>query len=1000
MKEKIKKIIMLSLCLLFSIANLLIHHTNPHYIYVKIAGYVILPLYIIFRLIQKKPIKIIQNVLDLSILLLVLSTTIALISNTYISLNGTIQTILQYIYVYFLYLILREIISQKQINKLPNCLTLTFLFFAVIIVFIGIDGITSHQFNNLLEKIGIENFSNGENRLNSIFGNPNVLACFLASILFLNSNQCLLTHKPEIKAMFQSFTLIFILGILLTYSKAILVLFPISFILYILVIKDKKQKMELMQNMILSFLMAFIFLIIFEKLCISQNYLLMWLVLTITIFTNYLLNLLLTSYGFIIKKLVNKKTVLISSLVLLLIITTYTVIAFHFLDALIVFSEDVESDYEAKIIYPIKGNTNYCFKFDIEAKAPKDIENTYTINLIERDIKNQEIKQTEIKFGTYDGIKLINLTTKETTTEVKVEFKSEYPYAQKKLVIRSLFLNEKEIPLTYKYLPTKLIEKIKNINIRYKTVAERVEMIKNALSLSKQNPLTGIGGNGWEYTYPEVQSYSYFAKYVHSYPAKILLEFGILGISSYVVIAIVILKMLITSVKEQNIPFLSVLFAFIFLQTHSLMDIDMEYAPILVYSFALMAILSTTKKNKLPKKYDFLLNSCLCVIAMISLYLSINPSLYYQASKLPSLLLQRNGLSTSSQEYKEINTKIVDIYQHIIPYERYQLLENYSSIIIYTINSNHENKFDLLNTYYEKLLDYAIKHPNDMDLVVTKVYSIIEEIEKQNNDSYNEIIEKFINLLLEECEKIDKELNSNVKKIYEQTKQIKNKYLLGVKIINDSNIQIDEKELEKIMIEDRCNLLLYHTHGTESYRSSTPYDTYDFYKSLDENYNVIKIGDYLTQLLIEKNIPTIHNETLHNYPSKIGTYANSRKTVSGILAQNETINKIIDIHRDSYSNEEHQANTIEIDGKEVALLRFVVGINKTDPDWLYDLKWVIEMQKLANEKYPGLFKPILIREEDYNQDLSKYATLIEVGENCNTIEHALNSIKYFSEIIK
>ena len=63
-----------------------------------------------------------------------------------------------------------------------------------------------------------------------------------------------------------------------------------------------------------------------------------------------------------------------------------------------------------------------------------------------------------------------------------------------------------------------------------------------------------------------------------------------------------------------------------------------------------------------------------------------------------------------------------------------------------------------------------------------------------------------------------------------------------------------------------------------------------------------------------------------------------------------------------------------------------------------NLKLAIEIQKIADKLYPGLFKPILIRERDYNQDLSKNAMLIEVGENCNTIEQALNSIKYFSEI--
>jgi len=38
-------------------------------------------------------------------------------------------------------------------------------------------------------------------------------------------------------------------------------------------------------------------------------------------------------------------------------------------------------------------------------------------------------------------------------------------------------------------------------------------------------------------------------------------------------------------------------------------------------------------------------------------------------------------------------------------------------------------------------------------------------------------------------------------------------------------------------------------------------------------------------------------------------------------------------------------------------------------------------------------------EEQYNQDLSKYSVLIEVGENCNYIEESINSMEYFAEIV-
>ena len=713
-----------------------------------------------------------------------------------------------------------------------------------------------------------------------------------------------------------------------------------------------------------------------------------WLFLGISILITYLIFRLFENLNLTIPKMTTKKTLLVGFTVIL-IFTSYLIFALNSYDIYPVFTKEVESDYEAKIINPMKGNTTYLLEFNLEAQAPKDIENTYTINIIERDEKNQELNHTEVKFGTYSGIKPIQITTKETTKEIKIEFKSEYPYAQKKLTINSLFINQKEVPLKYKYLPTKFVEKIKNIHIHYKTVQERIEMIKNAIMLTKEHPFIGIGGNGWEHRYQEVQSYPYQAKYVHSYPAKILLEFGILGIMAYSGIALILLKLLIQFAKKQDLTQLSIVFALLILSIHAIIDTDMEYTYILAYTFSLLGLLSIEQPVQQEKIHLFP-NILLGMLAILSIYLSIHPNLHHKYALIDDILRQRNGLSTSSQEYQDLNTQMIPIYQDRIKYEKYNQLENYYHLITYTLNSSYENKFVLLEKCYQEI---ATLENNTQKIETLSL--IIKEFEK--HPSYYEILEKFLNLLFDECEKATQPLDSSTQEIYNQ---LKNRYLLGVPILNESNLQISEENLKNIEIEKTKEILLYHTHGTESYQSDSPYETYDFYKSLDENFNVIKIGNYLTALLLEKQISTTHHKEYHNYPSKTGTYAKSRQAVEKILQENKNINKIIDIHRDAYSNEEHEATTVEINGEKVAPLRFVIGINDSDADWLYDLKWVLTMQKMANTKYPGLFKPILIRKEEYNQDLCKYATLIEVGENCNHIEHALNSMKYFSEILQ
>jgi stage II sporulation protein P len=52
----------------------------------------------------------------------------------------------------------------------------------------------------------------------------------------------------------------------------------------------------------------------------------------------------------------------------------------------------------------------------------------------------------------------------------------------------------------------------------------------------------------------------------------------------------------------------------------------------------------------------------------------------------------------------------------------------------------------------------------------------------------------------------------------------------------------------------------------------------------------------------------------------------------------------------------------------------------------------------GNELYPGLFKPVIVRNSRYNHQVAKGACIIEVGATGNTLEECLNSMKYLSKI--
>lgn len=69
-------------------------------------------------------------------------------------------------------------------------------------------------------------------------------------------------------------------------------------------------------------------------------------------------------------------------------------------------------------------------------------------------------------------------------------------------------------------------------------------------------------------------------------------------------------------------------------------------------------------------------------------------------------------------------------------------------------------------------------------------------------------------------------------------------------------------------------VLIIHTHATESYtiEPGWEYTASSDYRTLDPEYNMIRVGEAMTRILEEAGIPVIHDTTLNDYPSYNGSY--------------------------------------------------------------------------------------------------------------------------------
>ena len=225
----------------------------------------------------------------------------------------------------------------------------------------------------------------------------------------------------------------------------------------------------------------------------------------------------------------------------------------------------------------------------------------------------------------------------------------------------------------------------------------------------------------------------------------------------------------------------------------------------------------------------------------------------------------------------------------------------------------------------------------------------------------------------------------------------------GVKIRNETDIKLTKDMLTPNVDINTKSIVIFHTHTCESY---TPTEEYEYkasgnFRTTDINYSVARVGTELTKYMQHYGYNVIHDTTLYDYPSYSESYDRSLKAVAKILQKNKKTDILFDIHRDAIGDSSY-APTVKIGDEEAAQLMFVIGSNgggSEHDNWNENLKLAIKIQEKANELYPGLFKPIILRNSRYNQQLAKGASIIEVGATGNTMEQCLNSMKYLSKVL-
>lgn len=193
-------------------------------------------------------------------------------------------------------------------------------------------------------------------------------------------------------------------------------------------------------------------------------------------------------------------------------------------------------------------------------------------------------------------------------------------------------------------------------------------------------------------------------------------------------------------------------------------------------------------------------------------------------------------------------------------------------------------------------------------------------------------------------------------------------------------------------------ILIYHTHSQEMFADSGG----------DVMKGVMGCGEYLTQILQQKyGFNVMHHMGEYDVESRDYAYSKAEPAIKKLLADNPSIEVVIDLHRDASNEDTHMVRNVQ--GVQMAPVMFFNGLSRladkgdiaslVNPYIQDNLAFSLQMELKAAEYYPDLTRHIYLKGYRYNMHFRPKTLLIELGSQTNTYEEALNAMAPLADLL-
>ena len=222
----------------------------------------------------------------------------------------------------------------------------------------------------------------------------------------------------------------------------------------------------------------------------------------------------------------------------------------------------------------------------------------------------------------------------------------------------------------------------------------------------------------------------------------------------------------------------------------------------------------------------------------------------------------------------------------------------------------------------------------------------------------------------------------------------------------DIQKQLSVKPDIKISLQSAPQVLIIHTHTTESYSSADDgyYDPNTATRDTDRAKSVVRVGDEIAASLAKNGIGVYHDTAYNDYPEYDGAYTRSLAAIQNDLKKYPSIKVVLDIHRDSIQLDDgtRLKPTVLINGKKAAQVMLISACGEpnssmTVPAWQWNYRFALRIEQQLNKSYPGLARPIDLVDKQYNEQVSHGTLLVEFGTDVNTLDEAVYSGQLFGK---